>query len=196
MTVSTETTAGSPPLTVEQGGPGSGVATPGQVAIVWDNFATAAPVQRRRDRDEGVHPHYGVEPSRPGRFGPRSRRSRSIPTVATASGFSVVSGTPQDNSRTSLFTRSLTQLLRITRLANHRRRPLARDRLGQHPGGLQPVPGDALRRLRRSFPVRPRQIPSPATPIPPATPSIYLITSSNGGLSWSIPCPGRPGQRG
>ena len=40
MTVSTENTAGYPQMTVEQGGPGSGVNTPGQVAIVWDNFNT------------------------------------------------------------------------------------------------------------------------------------------------------------
>src|SRR5262249_13945205 len=35
-----EPTAGYPQIVVEQGGTGSGVATPGQVAVVWDNFAT------------------------------------------------------------------------------------------------------------------------------------------------------------
>ena len=39
--MSAENTAGYPSLTVEQGGTGSGVNTPGQVEVVWDNFATA-----------------------------------------------------------------------------------------------------------------------------------------------------------
>ena len=92
LTVSRETTAGSPQLTVEQGGPGSGVNTPGQVAIVWDNFAAATSTAARSRRGcspppRGRAPHGDV-------FGPEVAAFTSIPTVGTTSGFSVVSGTP------------------------------------------------------------------------------------------------------
>ena len=95
MTVSTETTAGSPQLTVEQGGPGSGVSTPGQVAIVWDNFNTN--VNSGAIETRVFTPNTGSTPPT-GTFGPEVAAFISIATVGNSSGFSVVSGTPGVNS--------------------------------------------------------------------------------------------------
>ena len=77
MTVSTENTAGYPQMTVEQGGPGSGVNTPGQVAIVWDNFATAHP-----STAAAIETRVFTPQTTPGRLLPRGRsgtRSRRSP---------------------------------------------------------------------------------------------------------------------
>ena len=94
IAVSTENTAGYPQMTVEQGGPGSGVNTPGQVAIVYDNFASnlnGGAIETRV-----FTPTTGSSPPT-GTLGPEVAAFTSIATSGGLSGFSVISGTPGVN---------------------------------------------------------------------------------------------------
>ena len=152
--------------------------------------------QRRRDRDEGVHPHYGVEPSHRGRSGSRSRRSARFRPSAPppASRWSV--GRRKSVRRTSPITRSLTRLA-----TNYPVSPTIG--VGPAPviasdntlGAYSQFQGELyVAFVGHSLATATTSVTSNSNPA--SNTDIYLITSTNGGSSWSIPGPGRPGQRG
>jgi hypothetical protein len=99
-----EPTAGYPSLTVEQGGPGSGVSTPGQVAVVWDNFAVnpLIPTGQGSTAIEArvfTAPPATTPPTIPpaqGTLGTEVAAFTSVPSVTASlfAGFAIVAGTP------------------------------------------------------------------------------------------------------
>ena len=181
--MSTENTAGYPQMTVEQGGPGSGVSTPGQVAIVWDNFATTSAIETTV-----FTPTTGSTPPT-GTLGTETAAFTSIATVGTISGFSVVSGTPGVNS--SNFP-NYPVTFPLATAANVPVSPT----IGVGPGPV--IASDntlgAFSQFQGELYVAfvGRSLATAATSgtsnaNPAGNTSIYLITSNNGGLSWTFP---------
>ena len=85
MSSAAETIAGSPQLTVHQGGTGSGLTHPGRSTIVYDNFATGR-ATRSRSRIIHSHGHCRVDPDRDVRG--RGRRSLERASTVRATPYS------------------------------------------------------------------------------------------------------------
>ena len=204
QTVSAENTAGYPSLTVEQGGTGSGVNTPGQVEVVWDNFATVTGIPAAQG-SLGIEtrgfiptqnlPTPGATPPAGTFVSAEVAAFTSIPTIRRQQLRGLCSGQWDAGCRWFQCPQLPGHLpTSDARLADHRNRPLARGCLGQHPGGLQPVPGDALRRLRRSFPVH-REYRQPQRESRHQHEHLPDHLEQRR-LDLVIPRPGQPGQRG